>query len=297
MRNLDNITFRALSNLFSSIIISDTNIKNYVATSMVHIHLHNKPVIKIIHWAVNITTTEAKLFAIWCDINQAVGTPNTNHIIIITDSLYAARRIFDSSSHLYQIYSAVISHELREFFLKKNNNCIEFWDVPSKLNWPLHSLVDKDSKSFDSLPIFPCKSSWDYCKKHECNSVLSQWKMSFQASDLKGKNFLELLDSDLNPIELSPIKGGPWLQHFGHSNSLCARATRATVNHALIGEYCLRFFPREEFSCPCSLYPIESRWHILHDCKRFNKYWNPRRGTIVHFSLFLQFNSNAFSFE
>ena len=31
--------------------------------------------------------------------------------------------------------------------------------------------------------------------------------MSFQASDLKRKNFLELLDSDLNPIKLSAIKG------------------------------------------------------------------------------------------
>jgi len=83
--------------------------------------------------------------------------------------------------------------------------------------------------------------------------------MSFQAADLKGKNFLELLDNNLNPIELLTIKGGPWLQQFGHSNSLCARATRAIVNHTPIGEYHLRFFPREDFSCPCGLYPIETR--------------------------------------
>ena len=83
--------------------------------------------------------------------------------------------------------------------------------------------------------------------------------MSFQVSDLKGRNFLELLDSDQNPIELSTIKSGPWLQHFGHFNSLCARATRAIVNHASTGEYHLIFFPREEFLCPYSLYPIESR--------------------------------------
>ena len=96
--------------------------------------------------------------------------------------------------------------------------------------------------------------------------------MSFQASDLKGKNFLELLDSDLKPIKPLAIKDNSWLQHFGHSNSLCTRATRAIINHAPIGEYYLRFFPREDFSCPYSLYPIESRQHILYDCKRFNKY-------------------------
>ena len=127
------------------------------------------------------------------------------------DSLYAAKRIFDSSLHPYQIYSAAISCELRDFFLKNVNNCIEFLDCPSKQKWLLYALVDKDSKSFNSVPTFLCKSSWDYCKKQECNSVLSQWKMSFQVADLKEKNFLELLDNDLNPIKSSTIKGSPWL--------------------------------------------------------------------------------------
>jgi len=37
------------------------------------------------------------------------------------------------------------------------------------------------------------------------------WKMTFQASDLKEKNFLALLDDDSKPLELSTIKGGLWL--------------------------------------------------------------------------------------
>jgi len=35
--------------------------------------------------------------------------------------------------------------------------------------------------------------------------------MLFQAADSKGKNFLDLLDDNLNPIKPSSIKGGPWL--------------------------------------------------------------------------------------
>ena len=104
-------------------------------------------------------------------------------------------------------------------------------------------------------------------------------------------------DSDSQSLVPSNIKGGLWLQHFSHSNSLCTRATRAIINHAPIGEYRLRFFPKENFSCPCSLYSIESQQHILYDCSRFNNYWNPRRDLIVHFTLFLEFNSRAFSFE
>ena len=69
------------------------------------------------------------------------------------------------------------------------------------------------------------------------------------------------------------------------------------VNHASIGEYQLRFYPRENFMCPYGAYPIELKRHILHKCKQFNNYWNPRRDTIAHFILFLEFNSSAFSFE
>ena len=123
--------------------------------------------------------------------------------------------------------------------------------------------------------------------------LINQWKMTFQASDDKGRLFLELVDDKNNPLEPSYAKGGTWLRHFGHSNSLCARASRAIVNHAPTGEYRLRFFPNETFHCPCGSYPIETRRHILHDC---NNYWNPRRDSISHFILFLEFNSSAFSF-
>jgi len=83
--------------------------------------------------------------------------------------------------------------------------------------------------------------------------------MLFQASDSKGRNFLDLLDDDLNSIKPSSIKGRLWLQCFGHSNLLYACSTRAIMNHAPIGEYQLKFFPNEEFVCLYGFYPIELR--------------------------------------
>ena len=121
--------------------------------------------------------------------------------------------------------------------------------------------------------------------------------MQFQASDSKENNFLDLLDNDFNSIEPSYIRGGPWLQAFGYSNSLCTHATRAITNHAPIGKYHLRFFPNEHFSCPCNEYPIKTRRHILHECRRFNGYWNPKRDSLSHFILFLTFNPKEFAFE
>jgi len=121
--------------------------------------------------------------------------------------------------------------------------------------------------------------------------------MTFQASDKKGRNFLNLIDDNFEIIEPSYTKGGPWLQVFGHSNLLCACATRAITNHAPIGEYCLQFFPNEEFKCPCGLYPIETRRHILHEYTRYNGYWNSRRDSLSHFVMFLSANSKAFAFN
>ena len=131
--NLEEITINTSNNPFTTIIISDARIKNQVAISILHIHSYNKPVIKILHRAVNITNAEAKLFATQCGINQAVVNYNIKHIVVISDSLHVTRKIFNSSTHPYQIHSAAISSELREFFSRDSQNCIEFWNCPSKL--------------------------------------------------------------------------------------------------------------------------------------------------------------------
>jgi len=141
-------------------------------------------------------------------INQTVSIFHIKHIIVITDSIHTTKKIFNSSSYSYQIHSAIISYKLRDFFNKDINNCIEFWDCLSNKNWLLYSAVDKDSKSFDLSPSFPYKLSWDFCKKHNFNSILLQWRMSFQALDNKEKNFLKLFNDEFNPLELLTIKGG-----------------------------------------------------------------------------------------
>ena len=281
----------------TALVITDASIKNDIAMSVAHIHSTNRPLIKTVHHASFVTSSEAELFAIRCGINQTCALDNVSKIVAVTDSIHVAKKIFNPGSHPLQIHSAAILSNLRTFFSANNSNSIEFWECPSKLKWKLHHEVDKDSKSFVVMPSFPSKTSWDFCKKSDSDDLIKLWKMMFQDFDEKGKNFLELLDDDLNVIEPSYTKGGPWLQLVGHSNSLCARATRAITNHAPIGEYQLRFFPKEDFLCPCNEYPIESRRHILYDCKRFNGYWNPKRDTLKHFVMFLIANPSAFAFN
>ena len=190
---------------------------------------------------------------------------------------------------------AILSN-LCQFFTKNQSNSIEFWECPSWLDWNLHKAVDRDSKSFNPLSSFSSKTLWDYCKKVNCNDIINTWKMTFQALDGKEHQFLDLVDSNFNTIEPSYTKGGSWLQLFSHFNSLCACTTRAITNHAPIGEYWLRFFPKKKFKCPCSNFLIELRRHILHDCTRFNGYWNSRQDSLDHFVMFLVANPAAFAF-
>ena len=72
--NLDNITLQASADSQSAIIVLDTSIKNQVGTSIAYIHIHNNPVIKIIHHTINIITTEAELFAIRYSITNKILT-------------------------------------------------------------------------------------------------------------------------------------------------------------------------------------------------------------------------------
>ena len=51
--------------------------------------------------------------------------------------------------------------------------------------------------------------SWNYSRKIEYNDILNTWKMTFQALDSKGRQFLDLLDDNFNIIEPSYAKGGP----------------------------------------------------------------------------------------
>ena len=236
-QELDEMVLRNSSLPSSALVITDISIKNNIATSISHIHSANWPLIKTVHHASFVTSTEAELFAIRCGINQACAIENVSKIIVVMDSIHAAKKIFNSKSHPFQIHTSAILGELQKFFNSNNANSIEFWECPSRIKWRFHHDVDKDSKSFMVTPIYLCKISWDFYKKSDSDNITKQWKMTFQASKGKGNHFLDLLDDDLNSIKPSYIKGSPWLQLFGHSNSLCGCATRAISNHAPIGEY------------------------------------------------------------
>jgi len=140
-----------------TLVIPDMGIKNNVATSITYVHIYDKPIVKMVYHVVNITSTEAKLFAIRCSINQATNLLEISKIIIITNSIHIARLIFDSSVHFSQVYLIAISKKLRKFFITNNDNSIEFWEYPSCCNWLLFKSINRDTKQFCQTPLLSCK--------------------------------------------------------------------------------------------------------------------------------------------
>ena len=86
------------------------------------------------------------MFAIRLGVVKATSF-DVKRIVIITDSLTAARRAVDASVHSDQAYSLAIVQALRGFFTNHSDCSIHFWDYPSKAQWSLHFLAHKDTTS------------------------------------------------------------------------------------------------------------------------------------------------------
>ena len=206
IQQLNALAIDSSSSVTNVLIIIDTSIRNNVVLSIAHIHVHDKPMVKTLHHTINVTSIKVEFFALCCGINQATQLHNIFRIIVITDSIHTTKKIFDLLSHSLQKQSASILRDLRSFFTCCPKNTIEFWECPSKSNWYLHKVVDSDTKSFYLTSLLLNRYSWDFSKKAESDDLINKWKMTFQASDLKDRSFLDLIDSDDNILELSYCK-------------------------------------------------------------------------------------------
>ena len=131
-----------------TLVVSDASIKHNIATSVSHIHMYNKPLIKMVYHMAFVTSTEVELFTIRCGLNQACKEEDISKIIVVTDSIHSAKKIFDTKLYPYQIYTTAILKELRQFFSKRQENHIEFWECSSHLKWNLHHSTNKNSRVF-----------------------------------------------------------------------------------------------------------------------------------------------------
>ena len=95
--------------------------------------------------------------------------------------------------------------------------------------------------------------------------------MIFQASNYKGRNFLNLNDNKGENIHLICTKEGVWLKYFGLFNSLYVWIIRLITNHTLIDKYRLRFSREEPIAYLYGNYSVKTRRHILFEYQEYTK--------------------------
>jgi len=245
----------------------------------------------------NITSVEAELMAIHSSLISAMEYQDVHEIIVITDSITAAKKIFKSHINPLQTSIIPIATGVKEFLVRDNCNCIHFWYCPSKAEWPRHKIVNTQVKEADDFPILPSKISFLFSRKKKCNDILKEWQDTFPNNRKRGQLFLDFEDDKGKVLKPTYTNGGLWLPFVESSNSLCARFTCMTTRHAPISEYRQRFSPNSMLSCLCGQADIQDHKHIVMQCSLYNQDTRPRDITIGSFVHFLMQNPTAFSFD
>ena len=146
---LDRLCYEASSNPLTLVVATDASVippRNMQAVSVAYFWRLGEQVLSSKAPAGRATALDAELFAIQLGVVKATSF-DIKCIIIITDSLTAARRTVDASVHSGQVHSLTIVQALRGFFTNHPDRSIHFWNCPSKAQWSLHFLAYEDATS------------------------------------------------------------------------------------------------------------------------------------------------------
>ena len=200
--------------------------------------------------------------------------------------------------HPGQAHSLAVCSALRLFFSQGHGYRINFWDCPSKAEWSLHQLVHNNVTNTKVSAGPHSATSIDFLCSKSVIFCLDTWRTSFNYSTIQGQHFLSFRDRNRQFLQPSYSKGGSWLPYIGQLVTLCARVTRAILNHAPIGEYRQYFFPAECTQCLCGHCQVETRRHIFANCSRFaHSLLTDLSSLVKDFVDFLKEHSGIFAFS
>jgi len=271
LKSLDCLCLEASSSSSTLVVVTNASVippRNMQAISATHFWRLGYQVSSSKAPASQTTAPDAELFAIRLGVSKATSM-DIECIILINDSLGSARRSVDPSVHSGQAHSLAVCSALRSFFCSGSSHRIEFWDCPSNAEWSLHQIVHNDVTNTRVAAGLHPATSLDALRSKSVLSCLDTWRTAFNHPMVQGHHFLTLRGKNHKPLQPSYSKDGSWLTHIGQLVTLCARATRAILNHASIGEYRQCFSPAECTQCLCGHCQVETRRHIFANCSRF----------------------------
>ena len=201
-------------------------------------------------------------------VSKAATLEGCERIVIFTDSMAMAKRVVDPAVHSGQEHSLDACKTLQAWLSVRRERRIDFVETPSNLKWGLQHRAHERARSLPPVRAGARPAtSLDYVRKNVTDSALDAWATMARDREYLGSQFLTLRDPKGKPVRPSYANGGTWLRYVNDDNALCARFTRAVLNHAPIGEYYRRFnIPgHETHECECGC-PMQTRHHIFTQC-------------------------------
>ncbi|KAJ8080887.1 hypothetical protein PM082_017722 [Marasmius tenuissimus] len=242
-----------------------------------------------------VTAPDAELYAIRVAISyMAMSCGESNHFVLFTDCIAAAKRAIDPSIHSGQSHSLAVCRALSDWFAGGDDRKVTFIQVPSKAKWSIHQLAHESVRGLPPIGVGAVpQTSLDRLRQEATKAGQDAWVSRFQDPSYRGRHFYELQDLKDRPLQPSYLKGGTWLKLAGGSLSLTTRMTRCILGHAPIGEYYQRFNIQADLSCLCGVEP-GTRAHVLYRCSELERGASLNRlpGLIAY----LKANPRAFAF-
>jgi ribonuclease HI len=182
---------------------------------------------------------------------------NANHIFLFADNSAAVSAIFDPKPGPGQIYAIRTHHHLTRFLDSHPNNQVTIAWYPGHKNIRGNERADKLAKearnrAWESPVPHTLSRARRRAKAATTNTWRKEWRQTPKLGGYATANCIPPSTSPSKPFSTTPR------EVFG-------RLTQCRTNHSYTGEFRRRFFPEEDFSCPCGE-EFQSREHIIVHC-------------------------------
>jgi hypothetical protein len=245
--------------------------------------------------------SDVELLALRTGIHSATSVPNSQLIVVFTNSLSSAESLVNPIPESGQEHCIAACRMLIDWLGVDPLREVSFVHARSRLLWSIQCEAHNLANSWEACWPMPDRPfvSLNFACKWVTDSCKEAWKTSFITAAYRGSSFLDFNGSNDKPLSPSYADGGMWLQHLDNT-CLCARVCHAILDHAPHGVFQMHFKIEGNLYCGyCQSGAIQSRRHLILRCTTLMCPQN-FEGTPLYFPHFIEYlrdNYWLFSFN
>jgi hypothetical protein len=245
--------------------------------------------------------SDAELLALHTGIHSATLVPDSQLIVVFTNSLSSAESLVNPIPKSGQEHCIASCRMFIDWLGADLLQEVSFVHARSRLLWSIQREAHNLANSQEARrPMLECPFvSLNFARKQVTDSCKEAWKTSFTTAAYKGSSFLDFNGTNDKPLTPSYADGGTWLQHLDNTR-LCAQVCHAVLDHTPHREFQMHFHIEGDLYCGyCWSGAIQSRRHLISRCSTLTHPQN-FEGTPLYLPQFIEYlkdNYWLFSFN